>query len=101
MGIESITGRARPPVTNGSSPVIEVDSGSKVAPKSTEKTDSVAITATAQELKKAFETTSSETVVDMDRVAAVKKALDDGSYRIDAEKIAGKMIQHEKLMSRK
>jgi anti-sigma28 factor (negative regulator of flagellin synthesis) len=29
----------------------------------------------------------------------VKKALADGSYQINAERIAEKMMQHEKIMS--
>ncbi len=52
----------------------------------------------AQEIKKAFELSSSVSIIDVDRVAAVKKALADGSYQVNAEKIAEKMIQYEKLM---
>jgi negative regulator of flagellin synthesis FlgM len=52
----------------------------------------------AQGIKKAFEASPSIAIVDADRVAAVKKALADGSYQINAERIAGKMIQYEKLM---
>lgn len=98
MAIDGITGRMRPPVANNTGQKVEVDSGNKVSAKQAEKTDSVAITAAAQEIKKSLETSSSATIIDVERVTAVKKALADGSYQINAEKIAEKMIQHEKLM---
>lgn len=96
MTIESITGRVQTPLTVKTTQKAEVGSEQKAAVKSTEKTDSVAITESAQGIKKVFES-SSATVVDVDRVAAVKKALADGNYLINAEKIAEKMIQSEKL----
>jgi negative regulator of flagellin synthesis FlgM len=66
--------------------------------KSAEKNDSIAITAMAQEIKRAFESSSSVSTVNVDRVAAVKQALADGNYQINAERIAEKMIQFEKQM---
>ena len=99
MDIESITGRTRAPVTHNTGQKVEVESANKAPVKSAEKTDSVAITAMAQGIKKTLESSSSDTIVDVERVAAVKKALADGSYQINAEKIAEKMIQHEKSMS--
>jgi negative regulator of flagellin synthesis FlgM len=98
MTIESITGRARTPPAIKTTPKAEIDSGKNTPIKIAEKNDSIAITAMAQGIKKAFES-SSVTIVDVDRVAAVKKALADGSYQINAERIAEKMIQYEKLMS--
>jgi negative regulator of flagellin synthesis FlgM len=98
MTIESITGRPYTPPTIKASPKADPDSGKNAAVKSPDKSDSVAITAMAQGIKKAFESSSSATIVDADRVAAVKKALADGSYQINAERIAEKMIQYEKLM---
>lgn len=98
MSIESITGRAHTPLTIKTNQKVEIDSGKKAAIKNTERNDSIAITAMAQGIKKAFESSSSVAVVDADRVAAVKQALADGSYQINAERIAEKMIQYEKLM---
>ena len=100
MTIESITGRAHTPLTIKTNQKAEIDSGKKAAIKNTERNDSIAITAMAQGIKKAFESSSSVSVavVDADRVAAVKQALADGSYQINAERIAEKMIQYEKLM---
>jgi len=97
MTIESITGRTHTPPTIKTTPKAEIDSGKKASINSAESNDSIAITAMAQGIKKAFES-SPVTIVDVDRVAAVKKALADGSYQINAERIAEKMIQYEKLM---
>lgn len=99
MAIDIITGRTRAPATSNTVSKADVDSGNKVSTKQAEKSDSIAITAMAQGLKKTIETSSFGSVVDVDRVAAVKKSLADGTYQINPEKIAGKMIEHEKLMA--
>lgn len=100
MAIESITGRTHTPLAFKTTPKNEIDSGKKASIKSAESNDNIEITALAQDIKKAFESSSSSSaaIVDVDRVAAVKKALADGSYQINAERIAEKMIQYEKLM---
>ncbi len=98
MAIDGITGRMRAPVTSNTGQKVEIDSGNKATTKQAEKTDSIAITAAAQEIKKTLESSSSATIIDVERVTAVKKALAEGSYQVNAEKIAEKMMQHEKLM---
>jgi len=98
MAINSITGRTPNLPIAKTAQKAELESEKKVVAKGIEKTDSVAITTTTQEIKKAIGS-SSASAVDTDRVNAVKKAIADGSYSINAEKIAGKMIQFEKLMS--
>lgn len=97
MTIKSIAGGTHAPLTIKTTQKAEIDSGNKASAKSAERNDSIAITAMAQGIKKAFES-SSGAIVDVDRVAAVKKALADGSYQVNAERIAEKMIQYEKLM---
>jgi negative regulator of flagellin synthesis FlgM len=97
MTIESITGRTHTPLAIKTTPKAEIDSGKKASVKNAEKNDSIAITAMAQGIKKASES-SSVAVVDVDRVAAIKKALADGSHPINAERTAKKMIQFEALM---
>lgn len=90
--------------TNSSIPIktpqkTGVEAEKKVAATTnTEKTDSVALTATTQEIKKAFGS-SSALPVDIERVNSIKKALADGSYSINAEKVAKKLVQFEKLLS--
>lgn len=98
MAIESITGRAGNPSSIKTAQKAEVDDQKQATTKRIEKDDSIAITGVAQEIKKAFES-SPGSVIDIDRVNAVKTALAEGSYSINAEKIAKKMIQIEKLMS--
>lgn len=100
MTIHSVTGKNHNSLTTLKSVAkAETDGAKETAASSVEKTDSVAITAIAKEIHKAFESSSAASAVDLERVAAVKKALADGSYSINAEKIAEKMIQFEKLMS--
>lgn len=101
MAIENISGRMRPPInTANTGQKTDVDNAGKPAAKQTGQADSIAITSTAQNLKKTLESASSATLIDIDRVQAVKKAIADGSYQVNAEKIAEKMIQHEQLMSK-
>jgi negative regulator of flagellin synthesis FlgM len=97
MTIQSITGRAFTPNPIKTPIKAEADGEKKPSVKGAERDDSVAITAMAQDLKKAL-ASSSVALVDADRVASVKKALADGSYQINAERVAEKMIQFEKLM---
>jgi negative regulator of flagellin synthesis FlgM len=98
MTIESITGRTHTQIPIKTTQKAEIESGKKAPINSVERNDSIEITAMAQGIKKAFESSSAATIVDADRVAAVTKALADGSYQINAERIAEKMVQYEKLM---
>ncbi|MFU8787613.1 MAG: flagellar biosynthesis anti-sigma factor FlgM [Methylobacter sp.] len=75
-----------------------IESEKKVATATdTQKDDSVALTSATQEIKKTLGA-SSAAPVDIDRVGAIKKAVADGSYAINAEKIAKKLIQFEQLI---
>lgn len=96
MAIE-ITGRANSPTPIKTPSKAEVDGEKKVAITTTEKSDSIALTAATQEMKKSLGSATPR--VDIDRVNAVKKALADGSYSVNTEKTAKKLIQFEKLMS--
>ncbi|WP_020565723.1 flagellar biosynthesis anti-sigma factor FlgM [Methylosarcina fibrata] len=97
MTIESIKGR-----TNPLSPIkpvqkIEVNDQKQVTAQSAKPDHDIAVTTVIQGIKRTVDS-SSGAAVDMDRVNAVKKAIADGSYKIDAEQIAKKMIQFEELM---
>ncbi|WP_432743874.1 flagellar biosynthesis anti-sigma factor FlgM [Methylobacter sp. G7] len=96
MAIE-INGRMNSPVPLKTPSKTGVDSGQKVAVPPTKKDDSVALTNATQEIKKTFGS-SSAVPIDIDKVNSIKKALADGSYQVDAEKVAKKMLQLEKLM---
>ncbi len=98
MAIE-ITGKTNSPIPIKTTPKAGVDGDKKVAITNTVKDDSVALTTTTQEIKKALGS-SSASPVDIGKVNSVKKALADGSYSINAEKVAKKLIQFEKLLSK-
>jgi negative regulator of flagellin synthesis FlgM len=74
-----------------------VEGDKSVPSATTEKTDSIALTTASQEIKKAVGS-SSAAPVNIDKVNSIKQALADGSYSINAEQIAKKLIQFEKLM---
>ncbi|MEQ1621392.1 MAG: flagellar biosynthesis anti-sigma factor FlgM [Methylococcales bacterium] len=99
MAIDSITGKVNNLPTLKTAPKAELESAKKPAVSGSNKSiDSVALTSITQEIKKSFEASSSQPGVDLDRVAAVKKALADGTYSINAERIAKKMIQFDQLL---
>ena len=52
----------------------------------------------AQTLDKIRESLASEPVVDRQKVEAVKQALQDGTYKINSENIADKLIEYEQLL---
>lgn len=59
--------------------------------------DTVRISDTAQALQRSLGENNRDADVDSDRVAEIKAAIADGSYRIDNERIADRMLQFEKL----
>ena len=65
--------------------------------QTTEKVkDSVDITTVAKEITKAFESSKTTAPINKERVDAVRKALAEGTYPINAEQIAKKMIEMER-----
>jgi len=52
----------------------------------------------AQTLDKIRESLASEPVIDRQKVDTVKQALQDGTYKIDSENIASKLIEYEQLL---
>ncbi len=72
--------------TQTTTPVAEV--------KATLATDSVVLTNSVQEIKKSFESFP-ESSVDMQRIARIKQAIENGTYEINPDRIAQKMIQFE------
>lgn len=73
----------------------------KAAEKSnapTNRGDQVSLTPTAQQLRSLEEQVAAQPVVDTQKVNAVKDALANGSFEINAERIAGKMMSLEKAL---
>jgi len=57
--------------------------------------DTVDFTHTAQDIKTAVATGAVTPVINEDRVAAIKSALQSGNYKIDVEHVAEKMLRFE------
>lgn len=57
--------------------------------------DSVSLTQQAQDLGKMQNKLSSTSSFNQERVTALKKAISDGKYSVDAEKLAQKMLSFE------
>ena len=60
--------------------------------------DTVELSDTARALKAAAAQIANTPDVDSEKVARIKAAIDNGSYTIDAERVAGKMIDFESQM---
>ena len=77
--------------------------GSKPSNNSGSESASVTSTAkvdisSAQTLDKIRESLASEPVIDRQKVDTVKQALQDGTYKINSENIAAKLIEYEQLL---
>lgn len=70
------------------------DSGSAVESKGA-AADTVSLTDTSSHLRALESAISASPAVDSDKVSRIKQALTDGSYEIDSQKIAEKLIKHE------
>ena len=60
--------------------------------------DSLKYTAAAKDLRQALANLDTIPVINAERVATVKAELENGSYRIDAEQIAEKLMSLEKQL---
>ena len=69
----------------------------QAAPTSSTSANQVDISS-AQTLEKIRESLASEPVINRQKVEAVKQALQDGTYTINSENIAAKLIEFEKLL---
>jgi negative regulator of flagellin synthesis FlgM len=58
--------------------------------------DHVTLTHSARSLQKIEEAVAKTPVVNADKVASVKQAISSGTYKIDAGRIAGKLLQFER-----
>jgi len=94
MSIQSLTGKANNTILPAKSNQTEKVQNTEI--NSTEQAkDTVDITAVAKEITKAFEISESPAPINSERVTAIKNALAEGTYSVNAEKIAEKMVQME------
>jgi len=95
MTIQPVSGKANS--TGASLKSVTTEKVKSTEPQATNKSkDNLDITAVAKEITKAFGSSQKSQIINEERVNAVRKALDEGSYPIDAERIAKKMIQMER-----
>lgn len=94
MAIESIS-------SNTINSVSPAKSGAKDAVNVKQKasvpisTDTVDLTDAAQDIKTAVATGVTSPVINEDRVAAIRFALQSGNYKVDVERVAEKMLRFE------
>jgi len=62
--------------------------------------DTVSLTDTSAQLRSIENSLASLPVVDTQRVEAIKLAIADGSYQIDAESVADKLINFEQILDK-
>ena len=91
--VTDIAGQARTAPQPGADKTAE-----KPASEQTTRSDQVNLTPTAQQLRGLEEQIANLPVVDAQRVNAVKEALANGSYEINSDRIAGKMMDLEKII---
>lgn len=94
MTIRPLSDKPTPPLVSSKS--VQNNKAANTATRASEKSkDSIAITEVAKEITKAIESSKSTPVINQERVNAVKKSLEEGTYPINAERIAQKMIEME------
>ena len=96
-GISTAEPVAKPTGSSGNSVVADKSQGDGAASIATAQTkDQVTLTDSARSLQKIEEAVAKTPVVNADKVAAVKQAINSGTYTIDAGRIAGKLLQYER-----
>ena len=66
------------------------------APAAASPKDHVTLTDSARSLQKIEEAVAKTPVVNTEKVAAVKHAISSGTYKIDAGRVAGKLLKYER-----
>ncbi|PCJ88948.1 MAG: flagellar biosynthesis anti-sigma factor FlgM [Thiotrichaceae bacterium] len=61
--------------------------------------DTISLSDNAVSLGKLNHTVETSSVVDMQRVEQMKKAIADGSFKVDAEQVAEKMMKFESILT--
>ncbi len=72
--------------------------GSGTASNTAQTGDHVTLTDSARSLQKIEEAVAKAPVVNADKVASIKQAVQGGTYRVDASRVADKLLQFERGM---
>jgi negative regulator of flagellin synthesis FlgM len=88
---------AKPAGSGGNAVVADKSQGEGSAAASTAQTaDHVTLTDSARSMQKIEEAVAKAPVVNAAKVAAVKQAINSGTYKIDPAQIAGKLLKYER-----
>jgi negative regulator of flagellin synthesis FlgM len=87
------------PIKGSNSNSVVADKSQREAPaagaSTTQTGDTVTLTSSARSLQKIEEAVAKAPVVNASKVAAVKQAVQSGTYQIDAGRVADKLLQFE------
>ena len=84
-----------PPKGSSTGGVVADKSQSEQAGVASQTGDHVTLTTSARSLQKLSEAIAQAPVVNADKVASVKQAVNSGSYQVDSRSVADKMLQFE------
>jgi len=86
---------ALPKGGNPSGAVADKSQTDAATSSTSQSADQLTLTTSARSLQKLSEAVSQAPVVDAAKVASVKEAIGNGSYRVDAARVADKLLQFE------
>ena len=95
-GISTAEPVAKPAGSGGNGVVTDKSQGEATAAASAKTSDHVTLTHSARALQKIEEAVARTPVVNADKVASVKQAINSGTYKIDAGRVAGKLLKYER-----
>lgn len=96
-GISTAEPIAKPTGSSGGAVTDKSQGESSAAlPAAAPPKDHVTLTDSARSLQKIEEAVAKTPVVNADKVAAVKHAISSGNYKIDAGRVAGKLLTYER-----
>ena len=95
-GISTAEPVAKPTGSGANGVVTDKSQGEgSAAAASAQPKDHVTLTDSARSLQKIEEAVAKTPVVNANKVAAVRQAISSGTYKIDAHRVAGKILKYE------
>ena len=91
----------QPSTLSGGKPLAGTPGQGEAGAAASTDTDSVKLTASALALKHVEHVAGAGAPVDAGRVQRIRQSIADGSYRVDAERIASKLVAFEKQVGGK